>query len=435
MNHDEQDLNRRNFIERSMLGTGLTVGVGLAAGCTLDNSLSSPAWAAQSNDTKAVTMFPNMLGGYGPWAANIVGDAPARLSFRNAKFTDLEAWRSQAVERYQDCLLQPVSTPMQDVRVEEEFEFDGLHVERISWQLPYGPRTKAVLLKPAKSSGRLPAILGLHDHGGNKYFGHEKITRTTLSQHALMNKHQDHYYGGVAWANELAKRGYAVLVHDTYTFASRRVQMADVPSQARRGTDPVDDDSEQSIAAYNKWAGEHEHLTAKSLFCAGTTWPGVFTAEDQRALDYLCARPDVDAQRVGCAGLSGGGLRTTYLGGLDKRIRCACCVGMMSTWRDYLLHKCYTHTWMIYIPGLPLDLDYPEILGLRVPLATMVLNNEQDSLFTMPEMRRADQMMAEVFRKADATEKYRCSFYPGPHKFDVAMQREAFDWFDRWLKG
>ncbi len=38
---------------------------------------------------------------------------------------------------------------------------------------------------------------------------------------------------------------------------------------------------------------------------------------------------------------------------------------MMTTWRDYLLNKCYTHTWMIYIPGLPADLDYPEILGLR----------------------------------------------------------------------
>ena len=33
---------------------------------------------------------------------------------------------------------------------------------------------------------------------------------------------------------------------------------------------------------------------SKSLFCAGTTWPGVFTAEDQRALDYLCSRDDVD---------------------------------------------------------------------------------------------------------------------------------------------
>ena len=78
----------------------------------------------------------------------------------------------------------------------------------------------------------------------------------------------------------------------------------------------------------------------------------------------LASRPDVDATRIGCAGLSGGGLRTVMLTGADERIRCSCCVGMMTTWRDYLLNKCYTHTWMCYVPGLPRDLDYPEMLGL-----------------------------------------------------------------------
>ena len=106
-------------------------------------------------------------------------------------------------------------------------------------------------------------------------------------------------------------------------------------------------------------------------------------------VDVLCARDDVDADRVGCAGLSGGGLRTTYLAGTDPRIRCCACVGMMTTWRDCLLHKCHTHTWMIYIPLLPRELDYPEILGLRVPLPTLVQNNIDDELFTMPEMQRA----------------------------------------------
>jgi hypothetical protein len=89
---------------------------------------------------------------------------------------------------------------------------------------------------------------------------------------------------------------------------------------------------------------------------------------------------------------------------------------------------------MIYIPGLPLDLDYPEVLGLRVPLPTMVLNNNQDPLFTLPEMQRADRMLAEVFTKAGAPDAYRASYYPGPHKFDLPMQQEAFDWFDRWLR-
>ena len=108
---------------------------------------------------------------------------------------------------------------------------------------------------------------------------------------------------------------------------------------------------------------------------------------------------------------------------------------MMTTWRDYLLNKCHTHTWMIYIPGLPNDLDYPEILGLRAPLPTLVLNDTEDELFTLGEMRRADLMLNEVFTKAGAADRYKASYYPGPHKFDLGMQKEAFAWFERWLKG
>jgi hypothetical protein len=249
-----------------------------------------------------------------------------------------------------------------------------------------------------------------------------------------MKAHRNDYYGGASWANELAKRGFGVLVHDAFAFGSRRVRAADLPAVIRKDLKEVDPESPEEISAYNRFATEHEHLMAKSLFCAGTTWPGVFTAEDQWALDYLCTRPDVDPDRVGCAGLSGGGLRTCYLAGLDDRIRCACCVGMMTTWRDYLLNKCYTHTWMIYIPGLPADLDYPEILGLRVPQPTLVQNDVDDALFTLPEMKRADEILSEVFAKAGAADRYRCTFYPGVHKFDRAMQNEAFAWFERWLK-
>jgi hypothetical protein len=280
----------------------------------------------------------------------------------------------------------------------------------------------------------LPAVLGLHDHGGNKYFGARKILKISDDLHPMMARHQEKYYGGVAWANALARRGYAVLVADAFAFASRRVRVADVPRQVARDLKEVNPESESEIEAYNRFAAEHEHIMAKSLFSAGTTWPGVFNAEDRRALDYLASRPDVDPNRLGCAGLSGGGLRTAYLAGLDDRVRAACCVGMMTTWRDYLLNKSFTHTWMVYIPGLPLDLDYPEVLGLRVPLATLVLNNNDDGLFTLSEMTRADAMLAEVYGKAGAGDRYRGSFYPGPHKFDRPMQEEAFGWFDRWLK-
>jgi dienelactone hydrolase len=321
-----------------------------------------------------------------------------------------------------------------EVRVDASGEFDGVHFERLSWQLPTGPRTEAVFLKPAGAQGRLPAVLALHDHGGNKFLGWRKIARVEAEQPAVVAAHQENYYEGAAWANELAKRGYAVLVPDTFLFGSRRVRVADVPARMRGdATDPEIDDQE-GVKRYNAFAGQHEHVVAKSLFCAGTTLPGVYVTEDQRALDVLCARADVDPERVGACGLSGGGLRTVVLGGLDDRIRCAVPVGFMSTWRDFALDRSFTHTWMTYVPRLPSDLDFPEILALRAPAATLVLNCTEDRLFTLPEMQRADQILRATFERAGAADRYRCSFHPGGHKFDRAMQGEAFEWFDRHLR-
>ncbi len=377
-------------------------------------------------------MQPNMLGAYGPWAASLTGDAPGTLSFRNDRWSDADSWRAAARAGVAARLAAP-TFPAPTPSVHRQYVVDGLHIEELSWQLPSGAPTQAVFLKPADAQGRLPAVLGLHCHGGQKFFGKEKITRTDAEMHPIMVQHQAHYYGDRAWANELARQGYAVLVHDAFAFASRRVLLADVPEVIRHGVVDPDPQDVPGIEAYNRWAGGHESILAKSLFSAGTTWPGVFLAEDQAALNVLCARDDVDSARVGCGGLSGGGLRTVYLAGMDERIRCAVAVGMMTTWRDYVLNKSHTHTWMVYPPLLPNELDYPEILGLRAPLPTLVLNDNEDQLFTLPEMQRADQMLRDVFAKANAADHYRCSFYPGPHKFDLPMQKEAFAWFEKWL--
>jgi len=236
------------------------------------------------------------------------------------------------------------------------------------------------------------------------------------------------------WAASLAERGYAVLVPDAFAFASRRVRLDDVPDSLRSDAPAPTDDDHDAIRAYDEWAADHESTMAKSLFCAGTTWPGVFLAEDRSALDVLCDRPEVDASRVGCGGLSGGGLRTVFLAGMDERVRAAVCAGMMTTWEDYLLSKSSSHTWMCYAPLCANHLDYSEILGLRVPAPTLVLNNRDDPLFTTEGQELADEILTEVYEAAGAPDHYRCSFYDGTHKFDREMQAEAFEWFDRVLR-
>lgn len=379
-------------------------------------------------------MKANMLGAYGPWAARLVGREPGALSFRREEFKSVGAWRRRAVARVEELLAEPPASERPKVRVERTYTHDGLHIEELSWKLPYGPRTRAVYLKPEGARGRLPGLLALHDHGGRKYFGLRKIVRLPGRRHRLIAEHQREHYGDVGWANEVARRGYAVLVHDVFLFGSRRTHYADVPEVLSGGRRERRPESSPEVLEYNDWAGDQESVVARSLFCAGTTWPGVVLGEDRRALDYLCSRSDVDAERVGCGGLSGGGLRTVFLAGLDPRIKAAVCAGFMTTWEDFLLHKSHTHTWMTYLPLAPRDLDFPEILGLRVPLPTMVLNCWQDGLYTPGGMRRADRILGQVYDKAGAADRYVCRFYEGGHKLDLPMQADAFEWLDGYLR-
>ncbi len=422
------NVSRRNFINLTssgLFGLALTGISDSAAGMTENSFL--PENSFPEGDT-------NLIGPYGQWASNSMKKNLPSLSFRKKEWTNIDAWRKEAKKQVLERIAMPDLGGIPRVTINKQYLYDGLQVEEICWQLPYGRPAEAILLKPADTNKPLPGILALHHHGGDKYFGKRKITRTNDSQHPHIVNEQQRYYDGLAWANEIAKRGYVVLVPDAFPFASRRVMLKDVPEHLRQGLNDNDPENMDNVKAYNKWAGAHEDIMAKSLFCAGTTWPGVWVAEDLKALDVLCSRDDVDSNKIGCGGLSGGGMRTVFIGGLDSRIKCSVCVGLMTTWEDFMLNKSHTHTWMTFAPVLPKELDFPEILGMNVPSPTLVLNAEQDGLFTLPGMKKADKILQEVYEKAKAPQCYKGSFYPGGHKFGKEMQSEAFNWFDRWLK-
>jgi hypothetical protein len=64
----------------------------------------------------------------------------------------------------------------------------------------------------------------------------------------------------------------------------------------------------------------------------------------------------------------------------------------------------------------------------------MVLNCRDDPPYALPEMQRADAMVAATFKRAEAADRYRPIYCDGGHKFDRSMQADAFNWFDRFLK-
>ncbi|MCP4402543.1 MAG: hypothetical protein GY801_35210, partial [bacterium] len=139
---------------------------------------------------------PNMLGSYGSWAKNVVPSDVRPLSFLHPQWSDLQYWKDTARSKMLQLLAQPEIGTSHAVRIVRTYQFDGLEIEELSWKLPYGPETAAIFMKPVNSHTPLPGILGLHDHGGIKYFGKQKITRTGADMHPFIQSHQQEYYGG-----------------------------------------------------------------------------------------------------------------------------------------------------------------------------------------------------------------------------------------------
>ena len=258
------------------------------------------------------------------------------------------------------------------VRLERQWTALGLVGEEVSWSVGFGPRTHAFVLRP-EGPGPFPAILALHDHGHFKFLGKEKIADGPEGPPPCLSAFRATYYGGRAYANELARRGFMVLSNDVFLWGSRRFPL-DVMPEAERNLAPHvgaildQQDAGPEIAGYNGAAYLHEHLVSKYCTILGTSFAAIVAYEDRCALSYLRSRPEVDSSRVGCLGLSGGGARAALLRATARELAACAIVGMMSTYED-LLDRCVApHTWMLFPPGWSTHGDWPDLAASGAPI-------------------------------------------------------------------
>jgi dienelactone hydrolase len=342
-------------------------------------------------------------------------------------------------------------------RVEGTWSRDGVEGEEVSWSVGYGPRTQAWLLRPTGAPGPLPGVLALHDHSGFKYFGKEKIADGPGAPGSLVVELRRAEYGGTAFANELARQGFTVLVHDVFLWGSRRFDMDEmVPPGASRseaawlgaasqpggdepsapsgplgpshGINPSDE-----IRAYNLAAVDHEHVVAKYCNLLSTSLTGVIAYEDRVALEYLKSRHDVVDGRLGCIGLSGGGCRAAVLQATSEDVSASVVVCLMSTYDQWLDRHVAPHSWMTFPPGLAAIGDWPDLAACRAPSPLLVQYTRDDHLFSRAGMEAAHEKLGASYLAAGAPEAYVGQFYDGPHCFDRAMQAAAFAQLALWL--
>lgn len=352
------------------------------------------------------------------------------LSFLRDEFKDPAAWKRQARGKLLELLhyAPPRCNPKPEV-VEKTDRGDYLQ-EKVYFNTTPDLRVPAVVLIPKKARMPAPAVVALHDHGGFYLWGKEKLLESPTEHPVLTTFKKDHY-AGKSIAAELARQGYVVIVIDMFYWGERRMLLDDDPADWRERPASITADR---IREFNARAAQNEQLVGRTIYAAGFTWSGVMYWDDIRTVDYLLTRPEVDPKRIGCVGLSVGGLRACHLAALDERVQAAVVVGWMASFPAQLKkHIRHTIGHTKLVPGLYRYLDYPDVASLALPRALLVINGSKDWLFELDGVKACFAKLAACYQKAGVPEKLRTRLYDTPHEFNSAMQAEAWAWLRKWL--
>jgi dienelactone hydrolase len=369
------------------------------------------------------------IGSLYPFVQKQADRSRLELSFLQPEFRDLATWQRKARAKVLAHLFYappPVSPAAEVIRRTDR---GGYIEEYLTFQTTPDLRVPAYVLIPKKAQLPAPGIVVLHCHGGFYVWGKEKVVEIDNEPGGL-SEYKKELYGGKSIATELVRQGHVVITIDMLYWGERRMLLDDdPPAYHDRGRMTTDD-----IVNFNRRSQQSEQLVARSLLAAGITWPGVMLWDDLRTVDYLAARPEVDARRLGCVGLSVGGYRSFLLAALDPRIKVAVDVGWMSSLASQIKrHITNTIGFTFQIIGLYRYLDLPDLAALIAPRSVLVINGSRDQLFPMEGVDAAFTKIDRSFRKAGVPDRQRCRLYDAPHQFNVAMQAEAWEWIRRWL--
>lgn len=290
-------------------------------------------------------------------------------------------------------------------------------------------RIAGYFLYPKGLTRPAPAIVLMHEWGGPMLFGKERVV-CTGQDHPALEEHRATYTSGNYLAEVFVRQGFAVIVIDAHHFGDR----------APRGLNGIPDYYDPFTSTPEEFDEIHGlvqdqlYLGVRQLNWAGTTWAGINFCDDSRCVDYLRTRKEVDPERIGCTGLSGGGWRTNILAALDRRIRASVSVGWMTTGdyqQIYNLHGA-VGTFCL-LPGVWNRMDVPDLTIMAAPGASLVVVGEEDHLFPPEAFTEAVHQIQEGFAWAGCPNQFAFASPAKPHCYDAEIQEQAVEWFKRHL--
>jgi dienelactone hydrolase len=257
----------------------------------------------------------------------------------------------------------------------------------------------AYVLIPKNATGKLPAIIACHGHG----YGSKDVVGLNFDG---SEKTGDAGYGK-NFGLELVKKGFLVIVPELLGFGDRTLE-------------------EDSLKPYK---GENScYKISTNLLLLGKTIAGIRVYETIRTIDYLLTRNDVDADRIGCMGISGGGLVCAFTSAIDERIKVSVVSCYLNTFKDSIM--AVRHCIDNYIPGILQYAELPDIVGMIAPRPLLIEAGIYDHIFPIHGTRTAFEKLEAIYDLLGAREKLDKDFFEGGHQISG---QKAYDWFIKWL--
>jgi predicted peptidase len=134
-----------------------------------------------------------------------------------------------------------------------------------------------------------------------------------------------------------------------------------------------------------------------------------------RTIDYLTTRTEIDRDRIGCMGISGGGTVTVFSAALEPRIRAALVSGYLNTFRDSIgsLAHCIDN----YVPGILNWAEMHDVAGLIAPRPLFVESGERDAIFPVRASIESFNEVRRIYGVFGVPDLVEQEVFPDEHTF------------------
>lgn len=204
----------------------------------------------------------------------------------------------------------------------------------------------------------MPAIIYCSGHTNEGY-------RNPVYQHAILN---------------LVNKGFVVFAFDPIG-QGERYQYYD-PATGK----PIIGERDEE----HSYAGAQPFIIGSSL-ARYMIWDGI------RAIDYLTARPEVDAQRIGITGRSGGGTQSAYIAAFDERIKAVAPANYITNFKRLIESVGPQCAEQDFFHGISTGLDIPDLLIVRAPRPALIVATTRDQIFSIQGAIEAKNEVAHIY--------------------------------------